>query len=183
MQPAKEQVEACEQQDGPVAVLEGGGGHADAEDHAEGVHGQVSLASADLLACIVADRLAALLGAFDALAVEDGRGRRWLAACGDAHLDPQALVELFPQAAFAPGAEVLEDGGLGRKVLGQHAPLTAGAVEIEDGVEDVSAWVLNRSPGGFGPGKERLKKLPFKIGEVAGIGLGWVHPKLEGWKL
>ena len=95
-----------------------------------------------------ADRVAPLLGAFDALALEDGRRRRGLAAFGDAHLDPQAIVEFFPEAALAPGREVIEDGGLGRKVLGQHTPLTSGAVEIEESVENGSAWLLNGSPSG-----------------------------------
>ena len=62
-------------------------------------------------------------------------------------------------------------------------PLTAGAVEIGDGVEDVSAWALDGPPGGFWLGKERLEELPFAVGEVTGIGLGWVYPKLDVWKL
>ena len=130
-----------------------------------------------------ADRLATLPGAFDALAVEDGRGGRGPAAFGGAHLDPQAIVELFPEAALAPGGEVIEDGGLGWKVLGQHAPLAAGAVEIEDGVEDGSPCVLDGSSAGFGLGKERFEELPFEVAEVTGIGLGWVHPKLDVWTL
>ena len=106
-----------------------------------------------------------------------------LRSCGDAHLDPQAIVELFPQAVPAPGAEVIEDGGLGWNVLGQHAPLAPGAVEREDGVEDGSARVLDGPPAGLGLGNERLKALPSEIGEVTGIGLRWVHPKLDGWTL
>ena len=76
LQPAKEQVETREEQDGTIAILDIGRRDLHAEDHAEGVHEQVSLAPADLLACIVTDRFATLLGTFDALAVEDGGRRR-----------------------------------------------------------------------------------------------------------
>ena len=143
----------------------------------------MALASAHLLARIVADGEAALLGRFDTLAVEDRRRRRGLAALGDTHLHAQSVVEFFPKAALAPGREVSEDRGFGRKVLGQHVPLTAAAVEKEDGVEDDSARVLDRSPAAFGFGNERFEEFPFAIREVTGIGLGRVHPKLDVWKL
>ena len=172
LQPAEEQVEARQEHHGTIAILNIGRRDPHSEDHAEGVHEQVSLAPADLLARIVADRFATLLGAFDALAVEDGGRWGGLAAFGDANLDPQATVELFPEAVPATGAEVIEDGGLGRKVLGQHAPLAPGPVEIEDGVENGSARVGHGSPVGTGLRKERLKELPFEVGEVTGIGLG-----------
>ena len=58
-----------------------------------GVHQDVSLTPADLLAGIVTNGLPSLLGAFDALAVEDRRARRGLAGLGNTHLLPQAMVE------------------------------------------------------------------------------------------
>ena len=54
---------------------------------------------------------------------------------------------------------------------------------MEDGIENDSARVGDGSPVGTGLGKERLKELPFELGEVTGIGLGWVHPILDVWKL
>ena len=175
----KEQVEARQEQDGPIAILDTGRRDLHAEDHPQGIHEQVALAPADLLARIVADRVAPRLGTFDALAVEDGGRRRGLAAGGDPHLGPQAIVELFPAAAPATGAEVIEDGGLGREVLWQHAPLAPGAVEIEDGIEHDPARVREGAPFGregapfgTGLGKERFEELPFEVSEVAGIGLG-----------
>ena len=100
------------------------------------------------------------------------------AATGDAHLHPQAIVGFDPQAALAPGREIIEHRGLGRKVLGQHAPLAAGAVEIEDGIENHSPGVLDGASSGFRLGNEWLMELPFVVCEVAIIGLGWV-PKLD----
>ena len=175
----KEQVEARQEQDGPIAILDTGRRDLHAEDHPQGIHEQVALAPADLLARIVADGLATLLGAFDALAVEDGRSGRGLASFGDADLHPQTLVELLPQATLAPGREVIEHRGLGRKVLWQHTPLTAASIDVEDRVEDHSSGVADGSPARLGLGNEWLEDVPFVVGQIAGIGLGWVHPKLD----
>jgi hypothetical protein len=71
LQPAEEQVETRQEQDGTLAILDTGWCDLHAEDHPEGVDEEVSLAPADLLARIVADGVATLLGAFDALAVEE----------------------------------------------------------------------------------------------------------------
>jgi hypothetical protein len=179
LQPPEEQIEVGEQLGGSIPILDGGGSDANAQDQTEGVHEPMTLAPADLLARIVAHRWATLLGAFDALAVEDGRARRGLASCGDSHLDSQPLVESCPQAALAPGREAIEDRGLGRKVLGQQTSLTPGAVEIEDGVEDGSARVLDGPPSPLGLGHEGLEEVPFVVGKITRIGLGWVHPKLD----
>ena len=177
--PAKEQGEARQKRDGPFAVLHRGGGHADAQGQAQGVRQEVPLAPADPLARIVTNGRTALPGTFDALPVEDRRRGRWLAAVGDPHFHPPAVVEFHPQATFAPGREVIENGGLGRKVFGQHAPLASGAVAIEDGVANHPAGVLDGSPSGFWLGNECFEDVPFVVGEVAWIGLGWVHPKLD----
>ena len=93
LQSAKEQVEARKEGDGPVPVLHGGGSHADTQNQAKGIDQEVSLAPADLLAGIVANRRAALLGSLDALTVEDGRRRRGLASFGEG-LRPSATRTL-----------------------------------------------------------------------------------------
>ena len=101
------------------------------------------------------------------------------AATGDAHLHPQAIVGFDPQAALAPARKRIEHRGPGRKVLGQHAPLAAGAVEIEDRVENHSPGVLDGASSGFRLGNEWLEDVPFVVCEVAIIRLRWVHPKLD----
>ena len=180
LQPAKEKIESREQMGGSIAVLHRGGSHAHPEDQAEGIYHNMPLAPADLLARIVADRRAALFGAFDTLTVEDGRTRRRLAPLGDAHFVAQGLVEPLPQSDPAPRREVFEDRGPRREVIGQQPPLAAGAVEIEDGVEDHPAWMFDRSSARFGLRNPRLDNLPFLVGEITGVTLGWVHPKRDG---
>jgi len=179
LQPAEEKAEAREERDGPVAVLNGGGSHANSQKHAEGVHQDVSLAPAYPLAGIVANGIPTLLGTFDALAVEDSRAGSRLAAFGDAHLLPQPMVEFFPQAALAPGSKVIKHRGLGRKVLGRHAPLAAASIDIEDRVEDHSAAVLDGAPAALGLWNQRLDDVPFVVCEVTLIGLVCVHSKLD----
>lgn len=178
LQSGKEQVEVGEKLDGAIPVLDGGGSHADAQNHAKGVHQQVSLAPAYLLAGVVANGFAALFGALDALAVENGRGWGGFSTFPNTDLLPQAMVELLPQATLAPGRKVIEHRGLGWKVLGQHAPLAATSIHEEDGVEDFSPAVLDGSSADLGLWNQWLDDVPFLVAEIARIGLGCVHPKL-----
>ena len=55
-------------------------------------------------------------------------------------------VHQFLEHAFQlPLAEVVEDGVVGREVLGQHTPLAACLQHIHDGIHDVSEGVLSLS--------------------------------------
>ena len=55
-------------------------------------------------------------------------------------------VRQFLEHAFQlPLVEVVEDGVVGREVLGQHTPLAACLQHIHDGVHDVSEGVLSLS--------------------------------------
>src|SRR5438067_1908634 len=69
------------------------------------------------------------------LAVDAGGAGRLVAARGAADPGPQGVVDFGQRAVDAPAAEVLPDGTLGREVLGQEPPLTAGPGDVEDGVE------------------------------------------------
>jgi ABC-type polysaccharide/polyol phosphate export permease len=71
-----------------------------------------------------------------------------------------------------PAAEVLPDVLPGRQVVGQIAPLTAGAGLVENGVPDLADRIGPRATGlaAFGLGNGLLKQLPLFIGQVAGIG-------------
>ena len=115
-----------------------------ARKQAKGVYQDMPLACCNLLAVIAANCIAALLGASDALAVEDRGGESGFATLCHAHLLPQAIVELLQKTTLTPSREVVESRGLGRKVLGQNAPTESAPVQIEDRVEDSSAGVLER---------------------------------------
>src|SRR5262249_23959748 len=107
-----------------------------------------------------------------------GRGRPPLAR-PLADLLPQRVVDHLQGAVVPPLVEVAPDGGLGREVLGQEAPLAAGAHDVEEGVEHVAHRGLARSP----PGVHRDQSLdegPLLVGQVAGILLR-SHPN-DLWK-
>jgi hypothetical protein len=75
LQPTKDKPHPAQKLPCPVAVLDGGGGHAHPQQQPQGIDEQVPLAPLDLFARIVATD-AALLSGLDALAVEDGGGGR-----------------------------------------------------------------------------------------------------------
>ena len=74
-------------------------------------------------------------------------------------------------AVVPPLVEVAPDGALGREVLGQVAPLAAGAQDVEDGIDDVAQVGLAGPPAGV-DGDVRLDQGPLRVGDVAGVGLG-----------
>lgn len=50
----------------------------------------------------------------------------------------QFVVEFGEDAVVGPGGQVAVDGAVGREVVRQVAPGDAGAVEVQDGVEDLA---------------------------------------------
>src|SRR5205085_8532972 len=63
-------------------------------------------------------------------------------ACLVAYHGAQSLMEALQQSVLAPLVKVMRHQGVGRKVVGQVAPLAAGACQIEDGVDDLTPIVL-----------------------------------------
>src|SRR5207247_6911747 len=136
------------------------------QDQAQAIDDQVPLAALDLLAAVVA-RLPAGATALDRLAVEVGGARRALAAGLLARLVAQGVVDPLPGAVLAPLAEVVVGGGPGAVVLGQGAPLAAGAVDVEDGVHDVVEVDLAGPPARLGRREQGLKEGKLLVGQVA----------------
>jgi len=59
---------------------------------------------------------------------------------------PMERVHQFLKYAFPfPLVEVVENGIVGREVLGQHTPLAACLQYVHDGIHDVSYWILSLS--------------------------------------
>src|SRR6266403_1334276 len=75
-----------------------------------------------------------------------------------------------------PESEVMIDGGPGRKVLGQVAPLAGGAHDVEHRVEQFPIGVLARASrlGGFG--KTILDEFPFGVRQIMSVS----HPQSAG---
>ena len=85
-------------------------------------------------------------------------------------LPAQGIVDLPPDAVPLPGAVVVEHDAAGRQVVRQHPPGGAGAEDVEDGVGDFPAVVLDGASAGFGWRQQGFQELPFGVVEVGGVG-------------
>src|SRR5262245_5357408 len=111
-QPREVALDLCQDQPGPVPVLDVGGMDHHRQDQPEGVDQQVPLAAVDHLVGVLAPR-PALLGRLDALAVDDRHAGAGLPPGLAADLIPQGVVEPLPGAVVAPLAEVIVAGAPG----------------------------------------------------------------------
>ncbi len=153
-----------------------GGFEGNAQQQAEGIHQQETLAALGFLGGIVADGTAVGTGA-DGLAVETGSGGLGVLANGLPHLGAEAVVEPGQQAVAAPPAEMMIDRLPRREVFGQEPPLGAGLGQIEDGIEHFTQGGA-RPSAFFGGGQEAAKQVPLVVGEV-GVVSGDFH-RLNG---
>ena len=83
------------------------------------------------------------------------------------HPGPQGIYDDPPGPVIAPASEVEIHVALGRQVVRQHVPLATGAIEVEDGVEDL-AHVVDARPADIGGGDQELDDGPLRVGEVGG---------------
>jgi hypothetical protein len=151
------------------ALLGAGRGHAQREQVAQRVHGQMHLAAAALVPVVARPRPA--LGArLQRPRVEERRGRRLCPPLGQAQHRAQVMDEVFEHARAQPALRLLIDGGPGRQVVRQQAPLRAGAHDPAQAIEDLAQGVLalrgvfrhQRQVGGH--------QGPFLVTHIARIG-------------
>src|SRR5262249_35253188 len=119
--------------------------------------------------------VAARAAGLDRLAVDAGGARRALAAGLLADLLAEGAVETLPGAVVSPLAEVVVGGGPGAVALGQGGPLAAGAVDVQDGVDDVVQVDLPGAAAGLGRREQRRDAGELGVGQVAGV-VGGFHP-------
>src|ERR1039457_781126 len=165
-------LKAGQQLSSAIAVLEIGGQHRHQQQQANRVHQDVTLASVDLLARVVAS-LVARLRASDALAVDDPRTGLAISSSRHAHLFAQMSVNSHPKPIALPQSEIVIDRSPPGKVLRQIAPLAAGLCEIEDRIDKLPKGMLARPSRLGGPGKAVIDQLPFGISKVGSI----THPQ------
>ena len=72
-------------------------------------------------------------------------------------------------SVIAEGSEVVVDAGVVAEVFGQHPPGTAGATEVEDGVDHLPHVEAAGSAAGDGLGDQRGDERPLLIGQVRGV--------------
>ncbi len=122
-------------------------------------------------------------GGLDALGVDDAGGRLLLASFLAADSTPQQTVELVEDAFRLPAGEVGVDGVPVRVVVRQVAPGDAGAVHVEDRVQQAPQVVVRRSADvqaaatALGPpcGQHWLDQGPPGIGQVARVPAAFGH--------
>src|SRR5262249_26972982 len=176
--PSRQQLQRQDRQQvgSRVGVRDAGPGDQHGDQQPQTVYHQMPLAAGDLLAGVVAD-FPTSSAPFDRLTIQVGGAWRAFAARLRADLLAQDVIDFQPDAVLAPLAEVVVGGGPGWIVLGQGAPLAAGAVDVEDSVDDVVEVDGARPPTRLGLGQEWFKTSELCVGQVAGI-IGGSHASL-----
>ncbi|MEX2113547.1 MAG: hypothetical protein WD845_10205 [Pirellulales bacterium] len=134
---------------------------------AQRIHRQMPLATHDLFARIVAPFFPTFRRA-DRLAVDDCRCMRAAFTHAAPQSPAQGVVDLFPQAIDSPAPKHGVHGLPLGKVERQLPPLTTGADDIKDCVEDVPA-IYRRSSSLRRLWQQRSNNLPLFVCQVAGI--------------
>ena len=138
------------------------------QHQAQRIDQQMPLAPLDLFAGVVAPR-ARDLGGLDTLAVQRTSGGVFVAPRAAAHLGAQGVVDALPRAIVAPLAEIVVDGLPFGIVMRQHAPLTAGDDDVQDGVDDVAHVDAPGAAARFCRRDQWRDTLPLAVGQI-----GWV---------
>ncbi len=130
----------------------------------------MAFATLEFLAPVVALGAADFRG-LDGLGVDAGGAGVGISSGGLTDLATQGVHDLLPGAVVTPTCEVIIDSALGQQVMGQHVPLAAAAVEVEQAVENLTqidaAWPSAR----FGVTESGLQNGPLLVGQIRGIAL------------
>src|SRR5271166_2062938 len=134
-----------------------------------GIDQDVPLLAFDLLASVIAMRIdvgAALFGAFDALGIDDRCGRTVLTRGSLAAFDAEGVVDAVQRSIPAPAIEIVVYCAARGQILGDCAPLAAGAEDVHQAVDHLAqvdrALIATR----FGRWDQRSDLRPFFIGQV-----------------
>ena len=92
-----------------------------------GVYEQVALPTVDLLSAVVAAFLSAYSGSLDYAST----GLR-ISLQAQPKAFPDSLIDPLPSAVDGPSPEIVVDGRPPRKVVREHAPLTAASQDVEE---------------------------------------------------
>ena len=84
---------------------------------------------------------------------------------------PEVVGDRLEDARLEPASGLLIHGGPGGKIMGQVTPLAAGLDDVADGVEEVPQRVLTLRGVFAHQGEVGEEELPFRVGDVTGIGL------------
>ena len=149
-----------------VAVLDIGCVHDQADQQAECIGDDVTLAALDLLARVIAPNTTAFRG-FHALAVDHPGARAGLASFQLPGRHDQVMVDALQQAVGAPVVEIALDRGRRREVVRQHRPLAARRGHVHDRIHDMAQVRRPRPADLLARRHERRDQRPLSIRQVA----------------
>jgi len=157
-----------------VPILHVGGGDHDHQHQTQRVHDQMAFGAVDFLSSIVASGFIPL-GAFDRLAVQDGRTGFDLPSFGQPKLSVQTLMQGDPETVQDPVPVIGVKGRPGREVLGDVAPLATGADDVENAIEDLPVRQGARAARLGLCFKEGFNKFPLMLCQIGGV-TSFFHP-------
>jgi hypothetical protein len=102
----------------------------------------------------------------------------WRGCPSVSQVAPQLIVEAVERAVLLPVTEVSLHRLSRWKIVGQGSPLAAGAVDVQQSVDDLTAFALGGAATRFGCRDESFDLNPLRIGQVAGVRLSCVHVRL-----
>src|SRR5689334_12393498 len=159
-------VQALQQRNGAVDILNVGGMNVYCQQQAVGVGDDVALAPVQALAGVKAARTAGLRGR-GRLAVDDASRRLRLAAELAPRPPNQGFDDPLPPAAVAPGVKITLHRRVWRKLLRQGPPLAAGGQNVEDRLHDLAQIDFPRSSPASARRHAPDNQCPFRIGQIA----------------
>ena len=109
----------------PLPYLNVGRGDVNRERKTQGVHQKVALAPFEVLVGVVATRVGRFFDGFDTLGIDYGRRRLGILARPLPLGRMQGFEDEGPQPAQSESPEMVVNGRLWRKVVGQKPPMAA----------------------------------------------------------
>lgn len=167
-QPWEPVADRLDEIDRPATALNAGSVDGNEQHQAERVGDDVTLASHNLLARIVAPR-AATLGGIGALTNDHPGAGASLAPLNLAGSHHQQVVDRMPQATVAQGAEIALNRRDRREIPGQHPPLATICCHIMDRVHNLAQAGAARSAARLRGRQQRLDQCPLSTAQIAWI--------------
>ena len=110
----------------------------------ERVGDDMALVALDPFTCVITASPAAF-SCFYGLAVDHTCGRGRLSAMQSPRYRHQKMADYLKDAIVSPAVEIVAHGGHRREIIGQHAPRTTGAGDIQNRIQNITHFGLTRA--------------------------------------
>ena len=112
------------------------------------------------------------------LRVNNGGTRLPRVAFQHAEVAARGVVAPFPGAISSPAPKVVIDDAPRRQIIGDKAPGTTGAQDIEDRTDDLPFGIGCRPTTWFGGRDQGCENLPLAVIKIGGVGFSGLHTAL-----